>query len=198
MQSNQNDSDVKRYKDESLNVYIVQLLPGQCYASASDEHITTVLGSCIAVCLRDKLTGIGGMNHFMLPGRSTDEKEGEVARFGTHAMEILINDLLKLGADKSRLVAKIFGGGDMLQSEQGIGVRNAAFAKEFLVLESIDLVGEDIGNSFARKIRFAPKSGKVMVKKLRSLHNKQVQESEQLYASSLSIPPENDDLELFG
>ncbi len=197
MQSSRSYSDVKRYTDESLNVEVVQLLPGQCYVSTTNEHITTVLGSCVAVCLRDESTGFGGMNHFMLPGGSGEQRTNEIARFGAHAMEILISDLFKVGADRNHLVAKIFGGGSMFESEQDIGIRNAEFAQEFLNLEGIDLAVKDIGTSFARKIRFVPKTGKVMVKKLESLHTKQVQEIEHKFASGLFSEAANDEVKLF-
>jgi len=190
---------MKGYWDPKLNSNVVQILPGQFYVSDQEEYITTVLGSCISVCLRDPILSIGGMNHFMLPGNEiVTGGNGDIARFGTHAMEMLINDLLKIGANKHHLVAKMIGGGNMLQSEHGVGARNTEFAREFLRLEGYPIEGEDVGSAFSRKVRFNPVSGKVAVKKLRSLHNKHVQESEQTLAKSMLAQPVDDADELFG
>jgi len=190
---------MKGYWDPKLNSNVVQILPGQYYVTNKEEYITTVLGSCISVCLRDPISNIGGMNHFMLPGDEIVKgKHDDIARFGTHAMEMLINDLLKMGANKKLLVAKVIGGGSMFKSEQGVGIRNAEFAREFLRLEGFPIEGEDVGSEFSRKVRFNPVSGKVAVKKLRSLHNKHVLESEKTFAKTMLEQPADEDDELFG
>jgi chemotaxis protein CheD len=187
---------LRKFWDSKQNIQVVQILPGQCYASSEMEQVTTVLGSCISVCLHDEIAGVGGMNHFMLPGEG-DGSGNEEARFGTHAMEIVINDMLKLGAVKARLSAKIFGGGMMFPSEQGIGKKNTLFAKNFLSTECITISGEDVGLAFSRKIRFNPKTGKVMVKKLRSIHNKLIHDTENAYATDLKKHDFKSNVELF-
>lgn len=139
---------------------IVNVIQGD-YAISSDVNIvlTTVLGSCIAVCMTDATAGIGGMNHFLLPQR--DGKAGESFRYGAYSMELLINGLLKQGARKDRLVAKVFGGASMNSTLRDIGSSNAAFAKEFLVNESIPCIGESVGGTAARRIRFWPTTSQV-------------------------------------
>ncbi len=125
-----------------------------------NETITTVLGSCVAVCLFDASQGLGGMNHFLLPeGRSGDLEE---VIFGLQAMELLINDMLKQGAQKYNMQAKLFGGAQMIGAKSDIGERNVAFAREFLRDENFPVVGESVGGTMGRKIRFEPVTGRAM------------------------------------
>lgn len=142
------------------NETIINVIQGE-YAVSQDPTcvMTTVLGSCISVCLYDTQAGIGGMNHFLLPKRSGVAGNNE--RFGAYSMELLINALLKKGADKSRMVAKIFGGASMTQFKQCIGEKNIAFAHEFLSAEGIRVASESCGGFEARKVRFYPTSGRV-------------------------------------
>lgn len=139
---------------------LINVIQGEFVISA-EEHtvLTTVLGSCIAVCLYDPRKAIGGMNHFLLPSR--DGAEGENVRYGAYAMELLINGLLKKGADRVRLQAKIFGGASMIGNLRDIGASNAAFAKNFLSLEDIPCISESTGGTSARRIRFWPTNGRV-------------------------------------
>lgn len=131
-----------------------------CVTSDPNEIVTTVLGSCVAVCLYDLQAGVGGMNHFLLPeGRSGDLEE---VVFGLHAMELLINDMLKKGAEKIHMQAKLFGGAQMIGGLSDIGSRNVAFAREFLSDEKFPVIGESVGGTMGRKIRFAPTTGVVM------------------------------------
>lgn len=125
----------------------------------SDEVLTTILGSCIAVCLFDTQSSVGGMNHFLLPesdGTGTDNM-----RYGTHAMELLINGLLKRGAERSRLQAKVFGGAKMIGNLRNIGEENGKFARKFLQDEDIPCLSESTGGTCARRIRFWPTTGRV-------------------------------------
>ncbi len=137
---------------------LINVIQGD-YAIDLDPNVvlTTVLGSCVAVCMTDATAGVGGMNHFLLPQR--DGKAGESFRYGAYSMELLINGLLKRGARKDRLVAKVFGGASMNSSLRDIGASNAAFAKEFLANEAIPCIGESVGGTSARRIRFWPASG---------------------------------------
>ena len=130
------------------------------YDVTADTNLaySTVLGSCVAVCMTDTNIRVGGMNHFLLPGIGEDPTAGE--RFGVNAMEMLINGLLRLGAERSSLTAKIFGGSTMSQMHSEIGKSNGAFAKDFLQNEGISCTLASIGGNFARRIHFHPTSGR--------------------------------------
>ncbi|MBN9887832.1 chemotaxis protein CheD [Salipiger abyssi] len=121
--------------------------------------LSTVLGSCAAVCLTDPVAGVGGMNHFLLPHRAG--RDGEDVRYGAYSMELLINGLLKRGARKNRMIAKLFGGAKMLTQLRDIGDSNVAFAREFLQNEGIPVASESTGGNAARRIRFWPTDGRV-------------------------------------
>ncbi len=142
------------------NERLLNVIQGD-FAIEDDPNVvlTTVLGSCVAVCMTDPDAAIGGMNHFLLPQR--DGKAGESFRYGAYSMELLINGLLKRGARKNRLTAKVFGGASMNSTLRDIGASNATFARTFLRNESIPCVGESVGGSSARRIRFWPTSGQV-------------------------------------
>jgi chemotaxis protein CheD len=162
--------------------------------------IVTVLGSCVSACIRDRVTGIGGMNHFMLPdGGDADSPVSASMRYGTYAMEILINDLLKAGAKRENLEAKVFGGGNVLRGfiAINVGERNAQFVRDYLQAENIRLVAQDLNDVYPRKVYFFPRSGKVLVKKLRQLNNNTLVNREQDYASRLQKTPVAGDIELF-
>lgn len=137
----------------------INLIQGQ-YAVSADPNVvlTTILGSCIAACMRDSRAGVGGMNHFLLPGALVGNSQ-DVER-GVHAMELLINALLKTGAKRDRLEAKIFGGGRMIKNLSDIGAKNASFATDFLRQEGIPVIGGSTGGEAARRIRFWPATGK--------------------------------------
>lgn len=123
--------------------------------------LSTVLGSCVAACLRDPTAGVGGMNHFLLPG-SVDAlaQGGDMSRYGVHLMELLINGLLKQGARRDRLEAKIFGGAKTIASFSNVGQQNADFATRFLQDEGIQIVGSSTGGDAGRKLEFWPVSGR--------------------------------------
>ncbi|GAA4218916.1 chemotaxis protein CheD [Sagittula sp. NFXS13] len=139
---------------------LVNVIQGD-YSISDDESeiLTTVLGSCIAVCMFDPIRGIGGMNHFLLPSR--EGAEGANVRYGAYAMELLINGMLKQGAERSRIQAKIFGGASMMGNLRDIGSSNAKFAKGFLADEEIPCIAESTGGTSARRIRFWPTTGRV-------------------------------------
>jgi len=137
---------------------IIHVIQGDFSVSNDPNAVmTTILGSCVATCLFDPVARVGGINHFLLPGDTS--KDGEMT-FGVHAMELLINALLKKGADKYRLQAKLFGGARMIQGLSDIGAKNERFAKEFLERENIPCVGESLGGTQARRIRFEPTTGR--------------------------------------
>ena len=137
------------------------ILQGENRVSADrGEVITTVLGSCIAACLWDSRVGIGGMNHFLLPGGHGDDRNA--MRYGLHAMELLINALLREGADRQALRAKLFGGAHLQAHLPDIGARNHRFAVEFLQREGIPCVGGSVGGDRGRRVRFWPTEGRAL------------------------------------
>jgi chemotaxis protein CheD len=129
--------------------------------SDPDVVLSTILGSCVAACIRDPVAGVGGMNHFLLPG-SADAitSGGDATRYGVHLMELLINGLLKKGARRDRLEAKIFGGAKTIARFSNVGEQNAVFARQFLMDEGIQVVGESTGGEFGRKLEYWPSSGR--------------------------------------
>lgn len=127
----------------------------------NDPHVvlTTVLGSCVALCLRDPVAGVGGMNHFLLPDGAQDGTAAS-RRYGAYAMEVLINDVLKAGGRRERLEAKLFGGGRMFDSLSDVGASNAAFAERFLADEGIPVIGGSLGGFGGRRLHYWPVSGR--------------------------------------
>jgi chemotaxis protein CheD len=145
----------------------VKVLPGEYFVHDEDILITTTLGSCIAACLWDRERRIGGMNHFMLP-----EGSGDSGRYGSYAMELLINELMKRGATRMTLEAKVFGGGAVIAGMNSINVgeRNTRFVIDYLQTERIPIVSRDVMEIYPRKVCFLPASGKAMVKRLAATH----------------------------
>ena len=141
----------------------VKILPGEYFVDTEDLLVMTTLGSCIAACLWDRVAKVGGMNHFMLP-----EGNGDSGRYGSFAMELLINEMMKRGASKARMEAKIFGGGAVISgmNSLNVGERNTNFVMDYLKLERIPIVSKDVMDVYPRKVCFLPASGKAMVKRL--------------------------------
>jgi len=146
----------------------VKVLPGEYFVYNEDILIMTTLGSCIAACLWDRQAKVGGMNHFMLP-----DGAGESGRYGSFAMELLINEMLKLGATRSSMEAKVFGGGQVISgmNSMNVGERNTSFVLDYLKAERIQVVSKDVLDIYPRKVCFLPASGKAMVKRLASANN---------------------------
>ncbi len=189
------------YFDRDFNTQAAKILPGEYFATPKDMMIVTVLGSCVSACIRDVKTGIGGMNHFMLPdGGGRDGPMSMSARYGTYAMEILINTIMKMGARRANLEAKVFGGGNVLpgMTIANVGERNAAFVLDYLADERIRVVAQDLVDVYPRKVYYMPRTGKVMVKKLRNMHNHTILEREVDYRSRLKEKDVGGDVELFG
>jgi len=140
----------------------INIVQGEhCVDDNPHTVLTTILGSCIAACIWDGLAGIGGMNHFLLPGDGKHRKPGgDAMRFGVHAMELLVNGLLQRGAIKCRMRAKLFGGARMIKGLTDIGELNADFAERFLREEGIALVGGSLRGEQGRRIQFWPVSGR--------------------------------------
>jgi chemotaxis protein CheD len=189
------------YYDRTFDCDAAKILPGEYYCTFKDMLIVTVLGSCVAACIRDRVSGIGGMNHFMLPdgGDGSNPLISASARYGTYAMEVLINELLKSGARRENLEAKVFGGGTVLRglTALNVGERNAAFVRAYLKAEGIRVLAEDLNDVFPRKVYFFPRSGRVLVKKIRELNNNTLVNREQDYASRLAGKDIGGEVDLF-
>lgn len=188
-----------RYYDRNFHAEAAKILPGEYYVSENGMLLVTVLGSCVAACLRDTEAGIGGMNHFMLPDDGGRDAISTSARYGTYAMEVLINHLLKLGARRHRLEAKVFGGGAVLASlsSSNIGTRNAEFVLDYLKTEKIPVVAKDLLDSYPRKVYYFPASGRALVKKLHRVHNETLFSRERDYKDRLAGAKVEGDVELF-
>ena len=200
------DSDVHLapniYYDRHFQRQAVKILPGEYYVTTGDKLIVTVLGSCVAVCLRDKFSGIGGMNHFLLPTNDGAHESGlmsESARYGVYAMELLINQLLKMGVNRNRLEAKVFGAGNVLRgmTVNNVGQRNAEFALDYLQIEKIPVAARDLLGEFPRKVYFFPDTGQVLVKKIKVLHNSTISDRENEYRMRVKFTPKSGEVELF-
>jgi chemotaxis protein CheD len=189
------------YYDRTFDCDAAKILPGEYYYTGKNMLIVTVLGSCVSACIRDRVTGLGGMNHFMLPDGGGDAGSPVSAsmRYGTFAMEILINDLLKAGARRENLEAKVFGGGAVLRgfTAMNVGERNAAFVLQFLKTERIPVLAEDLNDIHPRKVYFFPKTGKVLVKKLMQTQNDTLAKRELDYAKRLKVEPVGGAIDLF-
>ena len=191
----------RRYFDRQFQMDAIKILPGEYFATRQPLMLTTLLGSCVAVCLMDRTAGVHGMNHFLLPQGSDWHSQTSVpARFGVNAMELLITDMQKLGAQRQRLEAKVFGAGNVLDgmSVVNIGEQNSEFIRAYLKGEGIPLLSEDLLGSFARKVFFFPGDGKVMVRKLknsRTLASKEAAYRQRLDRQTASQP--GGDIDLF-
>jgi len=189
------------YYDKKFEIDAVKIMPGEYFVTARDMAMVTVLGSCVAACIRDRTSGIGGMNHFMLPGSRGDDDSilSPSMRYGTYAMEIMINQLFKMGAKRSNLEAKVFGAGNVLTgfTTSHVGERNAEFVLDYLRTENIALTGQDLLDIHPRKVYFFPRTARVLVKKLRGIHNDTIIERDKMYRSRLSMADVQGDVELF-
>ena len=154
--------------ETQFNSEAVKVLPGEYFVHTEDILIMTTLGSCIAACLWDRKARIGGLNHFMLPEGGAGDALSLGGRYGSYAMELLINELLKLGASRASLEAKVFGGGQVIAGMEtmNIGERNTSFVLDYLKTERIPVVSKDVLDIYPRKVCFLPASGKAMVKRL--------------------------------
>ena len=196
---------MQRFWDPQVDHWTVKILPGEYYVTRCDEAISTVLGSCISACVRDPVRNVGGMNHFMLPEDAStgpnnwlDPAIGLATRYGSYAMESLVNDLLKLGATRERLEIKVFGGGRVLSGMTDVGARNIDFVRSYIQLEGYRIAAEDLGGTQPRKVVYFPASGRVKMRRLRPVENRIISHHEQLYLASIgSKAAGGGDVELF-
>ena len=183
---------MQRFWDPESSHWTVKILPGEYYVTRNDEAVATVLGSCVSACVRDPQRNVGGMNHFMLPEDATvgpnnwlDPAVGLATRYGSYAMESLINDLLKLGAARERLEIKLFGGGRILSGMTDVGGRNVEFVRNYMQIEGYRVSAEDLGGQQPRKVVYFPASGRVRMRRLRPVENRTISHHEQLYLASI-------------
>lgn len=203
------NSHFNRFYHPSKDKHIVKVFPGGLYCTReTDEIIATGLGSCIAVCMWDEKHLIGGMNHFLLPFDSKsqakswnpEELVSTASRYGSYAMEMLINGLIERGACRSDLKVKLFGGAQMLGRNSMIGEKNVAFILAFVQQEGLEVVAQDLGGLEPRRVLFDPISGKAWLKRIPFTEVHQLQHQEEKYATELdkeSHRPHDDDVELF-
>jgi len=189
----------KRYIDPRFKVPAVKLLPTQHLVVNDETLLVTVLGSCVAACIHDPVLRIGGMNHFMLPDSGPDHDADSNTRYGAHAMEVLINELLYQGASRKRLQAKVFGGGNVLQgfTHTLIGNRNAEFVLRYLDAERIPVTAQDLGGIHPRKVYFFPQTSKVMVQRISHAHDAELIATETTARARLARRRLGGDVELF-
>lgn len=160
----------RRFFDRALNATVVRVFQGDFYVTVnSTEILTTTLGSCVAVCVRDPIVCCGGMNHFLLPAASkrAEEIPPLAMRYGSFSIERLINDILSEGGKRERLEAKVFGGANVLRSTSNIGWRNAEFVENYLKNEGIKIAAQDLRSIWPRRIRYHPTSGRVQMQELK-------------------------------
>lgn len=178
---------IRRMRDQRFPHEIAAILPGEFFVSAEPMIVYTVLGSCVSACIRDPVTGIGGMNHFMLPKpkEGGSDSWGESTRYGSYAMESLINAILKRGGRKSRLEVKLFGAGRIYDGNIDVGARNAEWVLNYVRTEGLTVCKTDLGEVLPRKIYYFTESGRVLMKKIDRLKNRTIVEREQEYAKRL-------------
>jgi chemotaxis protein CheD len=187
------------YFERDFGRHAVKVLPGEYFVAAEDVVLSTVLGSCVSACIWDPTLKIGGMNHFLLPGAGGgNDPLSESGRYGVFAMEQLINELLKRGARKATLEAKVFGGGHVMKNftTLTVGSRNAEFVLRFLDTEGIRVVSQDLKDVHPRRVAFFPYSGRALCKHLKQADSALIAE-EQNYSAALMKKLVAGDVELF-
>jgi chemotaxis protein CheD len=192
--------NINRYWDPKLNIHIAKIQPGEYYVGNQIEGISTVLGSCVAVCIRDRQARVGGMNHFMLPldaSQGVNKLLSNSTRYGNYAMEHLLNDIFKHGGRKENLEIKLFGGANVNSSSSNVGARNIEFAQEFFRVEGYELAAQDVGGNHPRKILYYPIDGKLLLKRLPITENKSISSIEKKYNHSIDKAPVGGEVDLF-
>ena len=195
---------IRRRWDKSQRRVLAKILPGEFYVTRDDEVIDTVLGSCVAACIRDPKNRIGGMNHFMLPETSQDRLDngrqsivGEATRYGNYAMEHLINTILRHGGQRRNLEVKVFGGGKIIPAVTDIGLRNIEFVLDYIHTEGLELTSKDVGDDYPRKVLYFPTEGRVRVKKLANINGDTIVTRELKYREEIENTPVEGEVELF-
>lgn len=194
------ENTVRRYRDSHFNAIGIKIFPGEHYVTQSaEEMIVTVLGSCVAACIRDPSAGVGGINHFMLP-ESRNGDWGNVSaslRYGNFAMEQLINDILKLGGRRSHLEIKVFGGADVLRNGATVGRQNSEFIEAYLKAEGLPIAAKHLYGQHPRRIHYFPGTGKVSMLELCRREDLGEVSVEEGYREKLKQAPIGGSVELF-
>lgn len=196
---------VHRYFEPREGRRMAKLAPGGIHVTGEDEDIVTILGSCVAACIHDPVSKVGGMNHFMLPETKLDQAgsngfpglTSDAMRYGCHAMEFLLNEILKAGGRKSRLVTKVFGGANLLSGCTAIGDLNSRFVLRYLHAEGLPVSAQDLGGSAPRKLKFHPVSGRTFLWRPGQSQLLPLLDREQSYGKSLASASCAGEIELF-
>lgn len=183
-------NEIRRYFDARLNAWIANVPQGHFVLGEGDDLVlSTVLGSCVAACVHDPELRIGGMNHFLLPDVEAGSQSADSSlalRYGSNSMEVLINDLLRRGGRRERMVFKLFGGAAVVRNLSNIGERNAEFAINYVKTEGFRLQSHDLRGERARRVQFWPASGWARVLYLSPAENNEVSRRE---AAAASVKP---------
>ncbi len=194
-------TQMRRTWSAKHDAYYVRVLPGEYYVTKMPEFSVTVLGSCVSACISDPTVGIGGMNHFMLPGGRgglDDEHCLDLStRYGASAMEHMINDILKYGGSRENLEVKLFGGAQVMAGMSDVGEGNIEFVREYLAAEEINITSEDLGGDYPRKVMYFPTTGKAFMKRIPITRGSSVLEQERSYQKTLQKKPIAGEIELF-
>ena len=194
----------RKFFDSAAAAWLVKVYPGEYQVTSKpDETLVTVLGSCVSACIRDPVTGFGGMNHFMLAEDQDGKWGSEVmsARYGNYAMEKLINELIKSGCPRERMEIKVFGGGNVIESRQAVGTKNAEFVLRYLANEGLKCTAKDLGGDFPRRIQYTPATGRVVRRLLGRTDANPIAHDESEYLHSLKTEqtqPRAGEITLFG
>jgi chemotaxis protein CheD len=189
------------FYDPASASWTIKVLPGRFYITTrADEVIATVLGSCVAACIRDVETGIGGMNHFMLASDQAGRwgEDLKSPRYGNFAMERLINELIKAGCPRQRMEVKVFGGANVMETRNLIGTQNAEFVLRYLADEGLRCAAQDLGGPYPRRIQFFPSTGRVVRRLLTGGDSDLIVREETEYASTLTSRPTAGEVQIFG
>tara|TARA_R110002167_G_scaffold57140_5_gene161981 strand:+ start:1150 stop:1815 length:666 start_codon:yes stop_codon:yes gene_type:complete len=180
---------------------VVKIMPGGYFVSHGCRRIETSLGSCVAACIRDPYARVGGVNHFMLPQNSgvhDNWLSSERTRYGVHAMETLINAIIKRGGERRHFEVKVFGGGHVVnQMKTDIGQLNIAFVRQFLKTEGLAILAEDLGGLCSRRLIYDVNTGEVLLKRSVNSDRELLQQRDQAYQEQISQTPSWGEIELF-
>lgn len=187
------------YLDSEFGAYVVPVVLGHHrISSRDDDMLVTTLGSCVAACINDPVVRVGGMNHFLLPGSpSGGEGFGVATRYGSVAMEWLINDLLTRGARRERMEVKLFGASRVIDTSLDVGAANAAFAVDYVRREGLALAVQDLGGDKGRRVHFFPTTGRAFRRLLRPEAELETVHQEMDYLQALRRTPVEGEMELF-
>lgn len=193
---------IQRYWDSTRNITVAKIQPGEFYVTRGNEAISTILGSCVAACVRDVDLGVGGMNHFMLPIKKDEIDRAEIlsnaARYGNWAMEYLINAILKTGGRRRCLEVKLFGGGHVMHKmNSAVGAKNVEFVEKYVYDENLNVKAKDLGGNYARNIIYYPKTGVVQVKEVVDGQIIEMEELENKYFRRIDKNIQSGSVELF-